>query len=140
MRKYIFTTFSRLLGLANYLVAVLLSLLHVKRSTGFISRWFSSHKRYISPFHIYIYINIIITCKSVKKLPSLRSNMFRLSECRTLLLLLPAASLLPALPELAVRATIIFETDFEENQQTKTPLDNITSIIFETDFEEKLHK
>ena len=144
MRKYIFTTFSRLLGLANYLVAVLLSLLHVKRSTGFISRWFSSHKRYISPFYIYIYINIIIIRKSIKiieeNLPSPKSNLFRLSECRTLLLLLTAASLLPALPELGVRPTIIFETDFEENQQTKTPLDNITSIIFETDFEEKLHK
>jgi len=58
---------SWLLGLANYIVAVLLSLLHVKRSTGFISR---------------------------------------LSECRTLLLLLTVASLLPALPELGVHATV----------------------------------
>jgi len=58
---------SWLLGLANYLVAVLLSLLHVKRSTGFISR---------------------------------------LSECKTLLLLLTVASLVSALPELGVHATV----------------------------------
>ena len=63
---YYFLT-SWLLGLANYLVAVLIGLVHVKRSTGWLSR---------------------------------------LQECRSLLLVLTIATLLPALPELMVRSTI----------------------------------
>jgi hypothetical protein len=63
---YYFLT-SWLLGLANYLVAVLIGLVHVKRSTGWLSR---------------------------------------LQECRSLLLVLTIATLIPALPELMVRSTI----------------------------------
>jgi hypothetical protein len=66
---YYFLT-SWLLGLTNYLVAVLIGLVHVKRSTGWLSR---------------------------------------LQECRSLLLVLTIATLLPALPELMVRSTIQLE-------------------------------
>ena len=63
---YYFLT-SWLLGLSNYLVTVLIGLVHVKRSTGWLSR---------------------------------------LQECRSLLLVMTIATLLPALPELMVRSTI----------------------------------
>ena len=71
---YYFLT-SWLLGLANYLVSVLIGLVHVKRSTSWLSR---------------------------------------LQECWPLLLVLTVTTLLPALPELAVRSTI--------------PIDETTSV------------
>ena len=63
---YYFLT-SWLLGAANCLVTVLAGLVHVKRSTGWLSR---------------------------------------LQEVRSLLLVLTAATLIPALPELLVRSTV----------------------------------
>jgi hypothetical protein len=83
---YYFLT-SWLLGLANYLVAVLLSLLHVKRSTGWSSR---------------------------------------LAECRTLLLLLTLATLLPALPELALRDTVYLD------EQTRASVQHLVSSPLNT--------
>ena len=42
-------------------------------------------------------------------------SSFRLSECRTLLLLLTVASLLPALPELGVKPNLIFDWSGKDN-------------------------
>ena len=97
---YFFTSW--LLGLANYLVAVLLSLLHVKRSTGWSSR---------------------------------------LAECRTLLLLLTLATLLPALPELALRDTVYLAEQTRASVQhlVSSPLNNLASGVHHLRGDRPLH-
>ena len=114
-------------------MAVLLSLLHVKRSTGFISRYSKLSKLLLlndqpnptPPDYPYLWYMIwqlsFINSQSPRLFLTSSRTLYliiqslRLSECKTLLLLLTVASLVSALPELGVTMILILLNDPKSN-------------------------